>query len=321
MWAVSEVAAMATDLAEFLGGAIGLSLLLHMPLLEGMVVTAVVTYAILMLERRGFRPLELVIGCMVGLIGLCYVIEIFVAPPAWREAFVGMAVPRLADRDAVVLAVGIFGATVMPHAIYLHSGLTQDRAPARSGRERRQLVRFSNREVIAALSMAGIVNAAMVMMAASAFHAGHSGIAEIEDAYHTLVPLFGAAAAGVFLLSLMASGISSSVVGTMAGQVIMQGFVGWRIPVWVRRLVTMLPAFFVVWAGYDATRSLVISQVVLSFALPVPMIALLVLSSRHDVMGAMAMRPLMRTLATLATAITLSLNCFLLADTLGLFTA
>ena len=318
MWAVSEIAAMATDLAEFLGGAIGLSLLLHMPLLEGMVVTAAITYAILMLERRGFRPLELVIGCMVGLIGLCYVIEIFVAPPAWGEAFAGMVVPHLADHDAVVLAVGIFGATVMPHAIYLHSGLTQDRAPARNGRERRQLVRFSNREVVAALSMAGIVNAAMVMMAASAFHAGHSGIAEIEAAYHTLVPLFGAAAAGVFLLSLMASGISSSVVGTMAGQVIMQGFVGWRIPVWVRRLVTMLPAFFVVWAGYDATRSLVISQVVLSFALPVPMIALVVLSSRHDVMGAMALRPAMLGLAILATASTLLLNALLLASVVGI---
>jgi manganese transport protein len=321
MWGVSEIAAMATDLAEFLGGAIGLSLLLHMPLLAGMVVTAVVTYAILLLEKRGFRPLELVIGCMVGLIGLCYVIEIFVAPPAWGQAFVGMVVPRLADHDAVVLAVGIFGATVMPHAIYLHSGLTQDRAPARNGRERRQLVRYSNREVIAALSVAGIVNAAMVMMAASAFHAGHSGIAEIEAAYNTLVPLFGAAAAGVFLLSLMASGISSSVVGTMAGQVIMQGFVGWRIPVWVRRLVTMLPAFFVVWAGFDATRSLVISQVVLSFALPVPMIALVVLSSRRDVMGAMALRPAMLMLATLATVLTLGLNCILFADTLGLITA
>jgi manganese transport protein len=160
----------------------------------------------------------------------------------------------------------------------------------------------------------------MVMMAASAFHAGHSGIADIEDAYHTLVPLFGAAAAGVFLLSLMASGISSSVVGTMAGQVIMQGFVGWRIPVWVRRLVTMLPAFFVVWAGYDATRSLVISQVVLSFALPVPMIALLVLSSRRDVMGAMALRPGMLALAVVATIVTLCLNCLLLAEILGLIT-
>ena len=317
MWAVSEIAAMATDLAEFLGGAIGLSLLLHLPLLAGMAVTAAITYAILLLDHRGFRPLELVIGAMVGVISLCYVVELFVAPPAWRAAAIGMVVPELPDHDAVLLAVGIFGATVMPHAIYLHSGLTQDRAPARTGRERRQLVQFSNREVVVALTGAGVVNAAMVMMAASAFHAGHSGIAKIEDAYTTLVPLFGAAAAGVFLISLMASGISSSVVGTMAGQVIMQGFVGWRIPIWLRRLVTMLPAFFVVWAGFDATRSLVFSQVVLSLALPVPMIALLILSSRHDIMGAMALRRGMKALALIATFLTLGLNAALLLSMAG----
>jgi manganese transport protein len=318
MWAVSEIAAMATDLAEFLGGAIGLALLFHLPLFAGMAVTAVVTYAILLLDGRGFRPLELVIGGLVGVIGLCYVIEIFVAPPDFGAALRGSFIPHLDDAGAVLLAVGIFGATVMPHAIYLHSGLTQDRAPARTARERRQLVRFSNREVVAALTAAGIVNAAMVMMAASAFHAGHSGVAEIEQAYHTLVPLFGAAAAGVFLLSLMASGISSSVVGTLAGQVIMQGFVGWRIPVWLRRLVTMLPAFGVVLAGFDATRSLVISQVILSLALPVPMIALLVLSRRRDVMGAMATGPAMMTLAVAATGATLALNALLLAQTVGL---
>jgi len=254
----------------------------------------------------------------VGLIGLCYVIELFVAPPDWHAAGLGLVLPRLGDHDAVVLAVGIFGATVMPHAIYLHSGLTQSRAPARTGRERRQLVRYSNREVVAALTMAGVVNAAMVMMAASAFHAGHSGIAEISDAYHTLIPLFGAAAAGIYLVSLMASGISSSVVGTMAGQVIMQGFVGWRIPVWVRRMVTMVPAFFVVWAGYDATRSLVISQVVLSLALPVPMAALLVLSRRRDVMGAMAAGPWLSVVATAATVATLALNALLLAEMVGI---
>jgi manganese transport protein len=223
-------------------------------------------------------------------------------------------VPRLPDSDALLLAVGIVGATVMPHAIYLHSGLTQDRAPARHARDRRALVRFSNREVVAALALAGLVNAAMIMMAARAFHAGHSGVAEIETAYHTLVPLFGAAAAGVFLLSLMASGISSSVVGTMAGQVIMQGFTSWRIPVWVRRLATMLPAFAVVAAGVDATRSLVISQVVLSLALPVPMIALVVLSRSRAVMGAMRTGPRMFALAVAATLATIVLNALLIGQ-------
>ena len=196
MWAVSEIAAMATDLAEFLGGAIGLSLLLHLPLLAGMGVVAVLTYAILLLDRRGFRPLELVVGGMVGLIGACYVVELCVAPPDWWASAKGMVLPHLADSGAVLLAVGIVGATVMPHAIYLHSGLTQDRAPARSMAERRRLASYSNREVVGALTLAGIVNVAMVMMAARAFHAGHSDVAEIGTAYHTLVPLFGAAAAG-----------------------------------------------------------------------------------------------------------------------------
>src|SRR5216684_3717783 len=192
MWVISEIAAMATDLAEFLGGAIGLALLLGMPLLAGMVVTGILTYGILMFERFGFRPFELIIG-----------------------------------------------ATVMPHAVYLHSGLTQARTPGRDEAERQKLVRISNHEVVIALAVAGLVNMAMVIMASGAFHAGHSEVAQIETAYHTLTPLLGAGAAGVFLVSLLASGISSSAVGTMAGQLIMQGFVGFRIPVWVRRLVTM----------------------------------------------------------------------------------
>ncbi len=318
MWVVSEVAAMATDLAEFLGGAIGLSLLLHLPLLAGMAVVAVLTYAILLLDRRGFRPLELVIGGMIGLIAMCYVVELVVAPPDWWAAGSGLVVPRLADHGAVLLAVGIVGATVMPHAIYLHSGLTQDRAPARSMAERHRLARYSDREVITALTLAGVVNLAMVMMAARAFHQGHGDVAEIGQAYHTLVPLFGAAAAGVFLVSLLASGLSSSVVGTMAGQVIMQGFIGWRIPVWLRRAVTMLPAVAVVAAGYDATDSLVMSQVVLSLVLPVPMVALLLLSRRADVMGTMVAGRGLLALAWTATLATLGLNAVLLANVAGL---
>jgi manganese transport protein len=317
MWVVSEIAAMATDLAEFLGGAIGLSLLLHLPLLAGMVITAAVTYAILLLDRSGFRPLELVIGGLVGLIGVCYLVELAVAPPDWGQAVLGSVVPRLPDANALLLAVGIVGATVMPHAIYLHSGLTQDRAPARNGRERRALVRFSNREVVAALTVAGLVNAAMIMMAARAFHHGHDDVAEIQVAYHTLVPLFGAAAAAIFLVSLMASGISSSVVGTMAGQVIMQGFTTWRIPIWVRRAVTMVPSFAVVAAGFDATRSLVISQVVLSIALPVPMIALVVLSRSRRVMGAMRTGAGMFAFAVLATSAVMLLNAVLLMQSIG----
>src|SRR5690242_11678295 len=212
MWIVSEIAAMATDLAEFLGGAIGLSLLLGMPLLWGMVVTAVIVYAILMSDRFGFRPVEVIISFLVGVIAVCYLVEMFIAPVDWRAAALHTVLPQLPDSEALLLAVGIIGATVMPHAVYLHSGLTQGRIPARNAAETRTVLRISNTEVVVALAIAGMVNMAMVMMASSAFHAGHSDVAEIEAAYHTLGPLLGIGAAGIFLLSLIASGISSSVV-------------------------------------------------------------------------------------------------------------
>ena len=316
MWGVSEIAAMATDLAEFLGGAIGLALLLHMPLLAGMLVTAVITYGLLMCERFGFRPLELIIGSIVGVICLCYLVEMFIAPVDWASAAFHTVTPQLADRGALLLAVGIIGATVMPHAIYLHSGLTQARVPVRDDNDRRTVLRFSNREVVIALSVAGLVNMAMVMMASGAFHAGHPEVAEIETAYHTLTPLLGAAAAGVFLVSLIASGVSASTVGTMAGQMIMQGFIGFRIPIWIRRLVTMLPAFVVVALGANATNALVISQVILSLALPLPMISLIIFTSRADIMGAFANTALTRVAAVVATALVLGLNVVLIAQTL-----
>ena len=317
MWVVSEIAAMATDLAEFLGGAIGLALLFKMPLIAGMGVTAVITYAILMFEGRGFRPVELIIGAMVGIIGLCYLIEVFIAHVDWAAAAFHSIKPEIPDADALLISVGIIGATVMPHAIYLHSGLTQARIPAHSDNEKRAVVRISNWEVLIALAIAGLVNMAMVMMASGAFHAGHPDVAEIETAYHTLAPLLGIGAAGVFLLSLIASGISSSVVGTMAGQLIMQGFVGFRIPIWLRRVITMVPAFVVVAYGVNATQALVLSQVVLSIALPLPMIALLMFTRRADIMGKFANNRLTQISALVGTAIVLLLNFFLIAQTLG----
>lgn len=318
MWVVSEIAAMATDLAEFLGGAIGLALLFNMPLLAGMAVTAIVTYAILLLENRGYRPIELTIGALVAVIGLCYLIELFIAPIAWADAARHVVIPQMPDATALMISVGIIGATVMPHAVYLHSGLTQQRVPIRNEDERRKLVRFSNIEVVAALSVAGLVNMAMVMMASSAFHAGHNEVSEIETAYHMLTPLLGGAAAAVFLISLIASGVSSSVVGTMAGQMIMQGFVRFRIPIWARRLITMLPAFAVVAMGVNATNALVISQVILSISLPVPMIALVIFTRRKDIMGAHANRTITDILAVAGAIVVLALNFVLLAQTFGI---
>ena len=317
MWVVSEIAAMATDLAEFLGGAIGLSLLFQMPLFAGMAVTAVVTYGVLMFEGHGFRPIELIIGSMVCIIALCYLVELFIAPVDWTAAAVHTVLPQIPDAEALLLSVGIIGATVMPHAVYLHSGLTQARMPVHNDSERRKVLRFSNQEVIIALVVAGLVNMAMVMMASGAFHAGHPEVAEIETAYHTLTPLLGIGAAGVFLLSLIASGISSSTVGTMAGQMIMQGFIRFRIPILVRRLVTMIPAFVVVALGANATNALVISQVVLSIALPLPMISLLIFTSRRDVMGQFVNSRLTFGAALVGTIVVMLLNIFLILQTFG----
>ena len=318
MWVVSEMAAMATDLAEFLGGAIGLSLLFGLPLLAGMAVTAIVTYGLLVFAGRGFRPTELIIAALVAAIGLCYLIEMVVAPVAWGRAGLHAILPSMPNAAALTISVGIIGATVMPHALYLHSGLTQNRAAASDARERRMLLRFSNLECIAALAVAGGVNMAMVMMAAAAFHAGHPEVSEIQTAYHTLTPLLGAGAATVFLISLMASGISSSAVGTMAGQMIMQGFVGFNIPIWVRRLVTMVPAFVVVGLGVNATAALVFSQVVLSFALPIPMFALVVFTRRRAIMGEFANGRLTDIAAVAGAVIILALNAVLLLQTFGI---
>src|SRR5262249_41715866 len=246
------------------------------------------------LERRGFRPLEAFITALVGVIAISYLLEVVFSHPSFGQMALGSVRPWLGGSESVLFAVGIIGATVMPHAVYLHSSLTQDRVRPRNQTERRRLVRLSNIEVPIALGLAGLINMAMLSMAAATFHSGNSGVADISTAYRTLTPLLGPAAATVFLISLLASGISASPllasgisassVGTMAGQVIMQGFVRVRIPLWLRRLVTMAPTLVVIWIGVNPTRALVISQVVLSLVLPVPVIALVAFTRRRSLM-------------------------------------
>jgi manganese transport protein len=317
MWLASEVAAIATDIAELIGAAIGISVLLRIPLMGGLLIAFFITWGLLSFQSRGFRPIELIITGFVGIISLAYLIELFIAPPDWGQVLFHSVVPQLTGADSVTLAVGIVGATVMPHAIYLHSSLVTHRVTARSDTERRRLLKYSNTEVVLALSVAGLVNMAMVTMAATMFHQGHSDVGEIETAYHTLLPLMGAVAAGTFMVSLLASGISSSVVGTMAGQIIMQDFVRFRIPMWVRRTVTMVPAAVVVAIGVSPTDALVLSQVVLSLVLPVPMIALFVLVRRPDVMAGLAIGRGMQILAGGATVAVLVLNAILLLQSFG----
>ena len=317
MWVGSEIAAMATDLAEFLGASLGLYLLLHIPLLLATLMTGAATYAILLLESRGARPLEAVITALVGVVAVSYLIETFFSRPDWGQIAYHSAVPYISS-GSVLISVGIVGATVMPHVIYLHSYLTQKRIVPRNDTEARRIFRLSIPDVVIAMGLAGLINMAMLYMAAATFYGhGLTAIADIPSAYKTLSPLLGPAAGFVFAISLLASGLSSSTVGTMAGQVIMQGFVGFTVPVWVRRLITMLPAVVIVALGINPTETLVISQVVLSLILPIPVIALVYFTSRRKIMGALVNRRLTSVAATVCAAVILALNVILLLTTFG----
>jgi manganese transport protein len=316
MWVVSELAAMATDLAEFLGATLALNLLAGIPMLFATIITGIVTYLILMLEKFGFRPLEKFIAAFAMLIGLCYLVETIFSKPDLTLVAYHSVVPWLGNSESIMLAVGVIGATVMPHAIYLHSSLTQNRVVPRNDMEKIKIQKFSTKEILIAMTLAGFVNLAMMFMAASVFNTtGNSNVADITTAYHTLTPLLGSAAASVFLISLLASGISSSVVGTMAGQVIMQGFVGFTIPLWVRRVVTMLPTVIIVAIGVDPTKTLVISQVVLSIVLPFPIIALIYFTQKKEVMGVLTNKRITTILSTIFAVVILGLNIWLIVQT------
>lgn len=318
MWLVSELVAMATDLAEFLGAALGLYLLFHIPLLSAALLTGVVTMIILGLERYGFRPVEAVITGFVGIIALAYVVETILDRPVWGAVAASAVIPRFAGPESVLLATGILGATVMPHVVFLHSALTQRRIVPRDPAQAARLFRFEVIDVVIAMGLAGLVNAAMLIMAASTFfREGLVHVASIEEAHRTLRPLLGPLSSTVFAVSLLASGLSSCTVGTMAGQVIMQGFLHRRIALWLRRLVTMAPAVLVIALGLDPTRTLVISQVVLSFGLPFALVPLVLFTSRRDLMGALANRRLTTAAAWFVTAIIAALNLFLLYQLLG----
>ena len=312
MWVLMELVAMATDLAEFLGAALGFNLLLGIPLLPAGILTAIVTFLILGLERFGFRPLEAVIGTLVGVVAVCYLVETIWDRPDWQAIGFHAVVPQLDGAESVLLAVGILGATVMPHAIFLHSALMQNRIVVRQPDQLRRLFRFELLDVLIAMTIAGLVNAAMLIMAAATFHQqGLHEIATIEEAHRTLEPLLGKAASWVFGISLLAAGLSSSSVGTMAGQVIMQGFLKWQIPVWVRRLVTMVPSLVVIASGLEPTRTLVISQVILSFGLPFAIIPLVMFTSRSDIMGVLVNRRLTTILLWASSVLIVALNIYL----------
>lgn len=313
MWAIMELVAMATDLAEFLGAAVGFNLLFGIPLWVAGLLTAVVTFAILGLERFGFRPVEAVITALVGVVALCYMIETVLDKPEWKAVLSHAVMPRFSGTESVLLAVGILGATVMPHAIFLHSALTQGRIVVKEPEQKCRLFRFEVWDVIVAMGLASLINAAMLIMAAATFYRqGLTSIGTLEEAYRTLEPLLGRAAGWVFATSLLASGLSSSAVGTMAGQVIMQGFLQRHIPVWIRRLATIIPSLLVISIGLDPTRTLVISQVVLSFGLPFAVIPLVFFTSRSSLMGTLVNRQATTVAAWGIASLIVALNLYLI---------
>jgi manganese transport protein len=313
MWVISEIVAMATDLAEFLGAALGFYLLFHIPLWIAGILTAIITFLILALQSRGFRPLEAVITSLLGVVAVCYLLETILDRPDFDQVLFHAVVPSFRGTESVLLATGILGATVMPHVIFLHSSLTQGRIVVNDPAQKRRLFRFERWDVTIAMGVAGLINAAMLIMAAATFYRhGMSDVASIESAHVTLKPLLGAAAGWIFAISLLASGLASTTVGTMAGQVIMQGFLHRRIPLWIRRAVTMIPSLIVISIGLDPTRTLVISQVVLSFGIPFAVIPLILFVRRRDLMGELVNARLTTIVSTAIALLIVGLNIYLL---------
>ena len=316
MWIIMEVVAMATDLAEFVGAAVGFNLLFGIPLWLAGIITAFVTFFILRFQRYGFRPLEIVITAFVGIIGVSYLVETILDKPSWGDVLFHSVVPQFAGTESVLLAAGILGATVMPHAIFLHSSLTQGRIIARTPSQMKTLFKYELLDVIIAMGFAGLINAAMLIMAASTFHkTGMVEIGTLEGAHETLTPILGSLASVAFGISLLASGLSSSAVGTMAGQVIMQGFIKRKIPIWIRRAITIIPSLIVLTLGFEPTRTLVISQVFLSFGLPFAVIPLVMFTRRKDIMGVLVNRKSTTFVLIIISALIVALNIYLLIAT------
>jgi manganese transport protein len=313
LWIQAEAIAMATDLAEVIGAALGLHLLFGMPLFPAALLAGAGAFGILALQRHGFRRLEAAVASLVGVIVVAFAFEVLLAKPDAAEVARHLVIPRFEGTESVLLAVGILGATVMPHVVYLHSALTQRRIKGRNDEEKKRIQRFERIDVIIAMSIAGVVNMSMLAIAAAVFFG--VGIESIEDAYSSFDTELGSTAAVLFGIALLASGFSSSSVGTLAGQVVMQGFINRRIPIFLRRAITLSPALIIIALGVDPSRSLVISQVVLSFGIPFALVPLVIFTSRRSLMGGLVNTRLTTGAASIVAALIIGLNLFLLYET------
>ncbi|MCB0874973.1 MAG: Nramp family divalent metal transporter [Solirubrobacterales bacterium] len=315
LWLQAEVVAMATDIAEVIGAALGLYLLFGIPLFWAGLIAGAGSFAILAMQQRGVRKLEAVIVGFLGIVIAAFVFEVTQSNPDPKGIAEGLFIPGFDGTESVLLATGILGATVMPHVVYLHSALTQSRVVGRSPEERRRILNFEKVDVVIAMTLAGIVNMSMVVVAAGLFNAGGlTGIDSIEGAYEGLQQTVSDNAATIFGVALLASGLASTSVGTMAGQIVMQGFIRRRIPLTLRRAITLAPALIVLAIGLDPTRALVISQVVLSFGIPFALIPLLIIARRRDVMGALVNPGWLTAVASVLAAMIIALNVFLLVQ-------
>ncbi|AYD40113.1 divalent metal cation transporter [Clostridium fermenticellae] len=311
-WIVAEIAAMATDLAEFLGGTLGMYLLFHIPMIYAGLLTGVITFIICCMEKYGQKVIEIIISALVAIISVAYIIEIFLAKPDWIQVGIHTIIPSLPNGEAVLIAVGMLGATVMPHVIYLHSELVQNRCTDSSDAGKLKHLKMEKIDIAIAMNIAFIVNAAMVVVSAAVFYKNGIIVDSIQQAHKSLQPLIGPLSSGIFGVALLAAGLSSSAVGTLAGQTIMKGFVNLSIPVNLRRLITMIPALIIISFGLNPMYALVLSQVVLSFILPFPIIQMLIISKREDLMGALVNKRVIRLMGIFIASVIIILNTILI---------
>jgi manganese transport protein len=316
LWIQGELIIMATDLAEFIGAALGLHLLSGLAILPSALITAVASFLILELQRKGYRPLEAVIAGMVFLVVMAFGLQVFFAQPEAGPLVKGLFTPKFQGTNSILLAAGILGATVMPHAIYLHSALTQKRIVGNTQQQRKQIFKLEFIDILIAMIIAGAINASMLIVASALFNKNHLKITDLTIAHDQLGNLIGPFAAVLFGAGLLIAGLSSSSVGTMSGDVIMQGYIQKRIPIYIRRLVTMAPPLIIIILGVDPTKALILSQVILSFGISFALIPLIVFTSNQNIMGTLVNSKVVTYAAWVISALIIALNLFLLYQTL-----